>query len=327
MKNYKLSIFVVLCALTSKWASADIQYQISVAQDGSGDYSSIQQAINHTKAFPDRRITIHIGKGIYNEKVTVYAWNTRLSLIGAGVQQTLVRFGDHFNKVNLGRNSTFHTATMQVDANDFRAEGLTIQNTAGPVGQAVALAVNADRAQFNNIALLGSQDTLYVAGEGYRQYFSHCYIEGTTDFIFGAATAVFDDCEIHSKANSYITAASTPKNQPFGLVFFNSRLTADSETDKVYLGRPWRPYAKTLFINTQMGQHIVPEGWHNWSKPEAEKTSYYAEYNSTGLGAAPSKRVNWSHQLTDQQADRLSLESILSAENETSWWQEKPAHQ
>ena len=324
LTKYAISILALLWALKCSLIYADIQYQITVAQDGSGDYTSIQQAINHSKAFPDKRIRIHIGKGIYDEKVKVYAWNTKLSLIGAGAQQTIIRFDDHFNKINLGRNSTFHTATLQVDGNDFNAEHLTIENSAGPVGQAIALAVNADRARFYHIRLLGNQDTLYVAGEGHRQYFKDCYIEGTTDFIFGAATAVFDQCEIHAKANSYITAASTPQSQPFGLVFFNSKLTADANIDKVYLGRPWRAYAKTLFINSHMDKHIVPAGWHNWSKPEAEKSSYYAEYNSSGSGAKPLERVKWSHQLSTKQANEITIESILSRDNEARWWEKLP---
>ncbi|WP_438865393.1 pectinesterase family protein [Neptunicella sp.] len=324
MKKYAISILALLWALKCSLIYADIQYQITVAQDGSGDYTSIQQAINHTKSFPDKRITIRIGKGIYQEKVVVYAWNTRLSLIGAGPQQTIIRFDDHFNKINLGRNSTFHTATMQVDGNDFNAEGLTIENSSGPVGQAIALAVNADRVRFGHIRLIGNQDTLYVAGEGNRQYFNNCYIEGTTDFIFGAATAVFNQCEIHAKANSYITAASTPQHQAFGLVFFDSQLTGEKNLNKVYLGRPWRLYAKTLFIRTQMEQHIAPEGWHNWSKPDAQKSSYYGEYLSSGAGAAPLLRVKWSHQLSTKQANEITTESILSRDNEARWWEKSP---
>src|SRR5690606_246244 len=186
----------------------------------------------------------------------------------------------HFKKIDKGRNSTFLTYTVLVEGNDFIAKNLTIQNTAGDVGQAIALSINADRCYIENCNILGNQDTLYTSGEGFRQYFSNCYIEGTTDFIFGQATVLFEKCRIHSKRNSYITAASTPKDIPYGFVFMNCNLTADENVTEVYLGRPWRIHAKTVFLECEMDENIKPEGWHSWSKPEAEKTTYYAEYNS-----------------------------------------------
>ena len=139
-----------------------------------------------------------------------------------------------------------------------------------------------DRCIVRNCRLLGNQDTLFAAREGTRQYYKNCYIEGTTDFIFGKATAVFQGCTIKSLVNSYITAAATPDYQTYGFVFFDCTLTADPAAQKVYLGRPWRPQAKTIFIRTGMGAHILPEGWQNWSNPANEKTVLYAEYGSTG---------------------------------------------
>ncbi|MEX2603144.1 MAG: pectinesterase family protein, partial [Gracilimonas sp.] len=209
------------------------------------------------------------------------------------------------------RNSTFHTYTLLVEGNDFHAENLTIENSAGRVGQAVALHVDADRASFENCSLLGNQDTLYVAGEGNRQYFKDCYIEGTTDFIFGGATVLFENCQIHSKKNSYITAASTPQGMEYGFVFDQCKLTAEAEVNEVYLGRPWRDHAKTVFLRSEMGEHILSEGWHNWDKKMAEQTVFYAEYGNSGPGYAPGKRVNWSHQLTEDQSNAYKPEVVF----------------
>lgn len=312
--GYRILVLFLLSLLATLPARADIVYEMTVARDGSGDYETIQAAIDNTKAFPDKRITIHIKNGTYREKVRVYEWNPMVSLIGEDTEKTIITWGDHFKQIDKGRNSTFHTATLQVDGDDFHGENLTIENTAGPVGQAVALAVNADRVSFYNSRFTGHQDTVYLTGEGKRQYFRNCHIEGTTDFIFGRATAVFDQCRIHSKSDSYITAASTPEGIPHGFVFLNATLTADDGVDEVYLGRPWRDFARTVFLNTDMGSHIKPEGWHNWSKPEAEHTVFYGEYNSRGPGAQPHKRVKWQNTLSDEQASDYTLERILGGD-------------
>jgi len=282
-----------------------------VSQDGSGDYTSIQAAIDGAKSFPYERITIHVRNGVYNEKVKVHAWNTKLSIIGESKDSTIISYDDYFDSINRGRNSTFHTYTFLVDANDFHAKNLTIENIAGEVGQAVALHVEADRVSFENCRLLGNQDTVYLAGEGNRNYFGNCYIEGTTDFVFGGATAFFEDTEIHSKSNSYITAASTPENLKYGFVFQNCSLTAAEGVDEVYLGRPWRNYAKTVFMNTRMDSHILAKGWDNWGKTEAESSTFYGEFNSSGPGANSGQRVDWSHQLTKEQADKYIRERVF----------------
>lgn len=285
-------------------------YDVTVAQDGSGDFISIQEAINQSKSFPYKRIIINVRNGIYNEKVTVYEWNTKISLIGESKEETIITYDDHFEKMALGRNSTFFTPTLLVEADDFMAKNLTIENSSGPVGQAIALSVTSDRASIVNCRLLGNQDTLYASGTG-KQYYKDCYIEGATDFIFGGATAYFENCEIHSKSNSYITAASTPEHAKFGYVFKNCRLTSEEQVTAVYLGRPWRIFAKTVFIECEMGAHIKAEGWHNWSKPDAERSTYYAEFNNSGKGYQPLKRVNWSHQLTQEQAKSYNLKKVL----------------
>ena len=282
-----------------------------MAPDGTGDFATIQEAIDGAKSFPDKRITIHLKKGVYAEKVRVHTWNSRLTLKGDSAEGVIIRWDDYFDKMQRGRNSTFHTATLLVQGDDFRAEHLTIENTAGAVGQAVALAVEADRCAFENCRLLGNQDTLYADGANTRQHYRHCTIEGTTDFIFGGATALFEDCTIHSKADSYITAASTPEGRPHGFVFLRCRLTAADGVGKVYLGRPWRRYAKTVFVRCEMGGHIRPEGWNNWGAPEKERTVFYAEGANTGPGADTAQRVPWAKILSDDEVEKYGAEEVL----------------
>jgi pectinesterase len=282
-----------------------------VAKDGSGDYSSIQEAINDSNSFPYQRKTIFIKNGIYYEKVKIHEWNTNISLIGESKEQTIITYDDYFNKINLGKNSTFYTYTMLVEGEGFVAQNLTIQNSSGEVGQAVALTLNANKVLISNCIILGNQDTLYATGNGNKQYLKDCYIEGTTDFIFGKATVLFENCTLHSLKDSYITAASTPEDVDYGFIFENCKLTAGPGVTAVYLGRPWRIHAKTVFLNCEMGKHIKPEGWHNWSKPDAEKTAFYAEYNCTGDGFLPKSRVTWSHQLRKSEAKKYTLENCL----------------
>ena len=292
---------------------------ITVAQDGSGDFSKIQDAVYACPAFPYEKVTIYVKNGIYNEKVRIPEWNTNVILKGESKEQTIITFDDNFSKISLGRNSTFYTYTLLVEGDDFSASNLTIKNASGDRGQGIALSVVANRAKISNCILLGNQDTLYLSGKDSKQYFKDCYIEGTTDFIFGGATALFENCEIHSIKSSYITAASTPQNTAFGFVFKNCKLTAEPDATAVYLGRPWRFYAKTVYINCDMGKHIKPEGWENWSKPEAEKNSFYAEYNCKGEGFQPTKRVSWAKQLQKKEADKYTIENILK-DSVTNWY-------
>ena len=286
--------------------------EITVAQDGSGDYTSIQDAVDACKAYPDQNVTVFIKNGVYNEKVLVPACNTHLSFIGESADKTILTYGDYFRKVDRGRNSTFYTYTLKVEADDFHAENISIINSAGPVGQAVALHVQGDRCTFKNCRLSGHQDTLYTEGETSRVHFKECFIEGTTDFIFGAATVLFSNCTIHSLSNSYITAASTTKDKLYGYVFKNCKLTASEGVDKVFLGRPWRKYAKTVFLNCELGAHIAPQGWAAWSNASELQTTYYAEYKNSGPGADISQRVDWSLQLSDEEASLYSDDKVLS---------------
>lgn len=302
-----LSLFCILISHITLEAQQK-EYDVIVAQDGSGDYTRIQDAINGVKAFPHKRITIFIRAGVYKEKVRVYSWNTNLSLVGDTLGETVITYNDHFKKINLGRNSTFHTYTLKVEGNDFFASNLTIENSAGEVGQAVALHIEADRVVVKNCTIKGYQDTMYLAGEGARQYFTHCRIYGATDYIFGNATALFDSCEVISLKPSYITAASTTRDTNYGFVFRNCTLSSDDlPGGSTYLGRPWRPHAKTVFINCKLGAYIHPLGWKEWN---ANGTAFYAEYNSQGPGANPKGRVEWSHQLSSLEA--YTVESIFS---------------
>jgi pectinesterase len=291
----------------------------TVAKDGSAQYRTIQEAVNAVRDLSQQQVTIYIKNGVYNEKVIVPSWKTNISFVGENKDSTIITNNDYSGKANAGGNdafgkdkfTTYTTYTLLVQGNDFSAENLTIQNTAGRVGQAVALHVEADRVLIKNCKLLGNQDTLYTATENSRQLYRDCFIEGTTDFIFGEAIAVFQNCTIKSLTNSYITAASTRPGQSFGYVFFNCTLIADTGASKVYLGRPWRPYAKTVFINTEMGKHILPEGWDNWRNTANEATTFYAEYNSTGEGGNNNSRVKWSHQLSKKELKKYTLANIF----------------
>ena len=246
-------------------------------------------------------------------------WLTNIEILGEDRDNTIITYDDHAN-VSIPQRpkgmGTFRTYTVRVDGNDITFKNITIENNSARLGQAVALHTNGDRLRFINCRLLGHQDTVLTAGEGFRVYFKDCYIEGTTDFIFGPATAWFEHCTIHSKANSYITAASTPAASPYGYVFHNCDLTADSNVNKVYLGRPWRDYAYTLFINCNLGKHIRPEGWHHWEK-HREQTARYREYNNHGEGAATSQRASWSKQLTKKEAALITLENVFK--RDTMW--------
>jgi pectinesterase len=293
---------------------------LTVAQDGSGDYKTIQGAVNAVRDLSQEQVTIYIKPGTYHEKLVIPSWKTKIRLVGESNTNTIITNNDYSGKDypggkdQFGREkfSTYTSYTVLVQGNDFSAENLTITNTAGRVGQGVALHVEGDRASFKNCRLLGNQDTLYTATSTSRQYYKDCYIEGTTDFIFGEATCVFETCTIKNLTNSYITAAATSPDQKFGYVFLNCKLIAHPSATKCFLGRPWRPNAKTVFINTEMAGHIVPEGWNNWGNAQNEKSVIYAEHNSTGAGGNSGKRVLWSKQLKKKEAAKYTLKNIFA---------------
>lgn len=293
-------------------AYADAGYPIIVvAQDGSGDFTTIQEAVNSVRDFTPVRRIIHVKKGVYREKIDIPSWKSDITLRGDDPESTLIYYDDYAALRQMG---TFRTYTLQVRGNRVVLENLTIENRAGRVGQAVALHIEGDCVIVRNCRLLGNQDTLFTGNENSRQYYERCYIEGTTDYIFGPATCWFDNCVLHSKSDSYITAASTPENHCYGYVFYRCTLTAPEEVTKVYLGRPWRAYAAVVFWKCRMGKHIRPEGWHNWRNPENEATARYAEYASEGEGANPESRVSWSLQLTPESALSYVPETVLGGE-------------
>lgn len=277
--------------------------KLVVAQDGTGDYTTIAEALEAVRAFMDFDVKIYIKKGIYKEKLVVPSWVQHIELIGEDVQNTIITHADHANMNHMG---TFRTYTVKVEGNYITFRNITIENNAPRLGQAVALHTEGDCLRFINCRFLGNQDTVYTGVEGTRLYFENCYIEGTTDFIFGPSTAWFEGCTIHSKANSYITAASTPKDIEYGYIFNKCKLTATAGVNKVYLGRPWRPYAYTIFMNCELGKHIVGAGWDNWRDAKNEKTARYAEYHNSGEGAKADNRVKWAKQLSDKEAEKIT---------------------
>ena len=282
---------ILLIAALPRMYGAEYMREITVAADGRGDFKTITEALEAIRAYMDYRVTVNIKNGEYHEKLIIPSWLENVDFIGEDPEKTIITYNDYAKLDNMG---TFRTYTMRVDGCDMTFRNLTIRNNAGRVGQAVALHTEGDNLKFENCRFLGDQDTLFLAGHDSDLEFDNCYIEGTTDFIFGPATARFDDCEIHSKADSYITAASTPQDAEIGFVFSNCRLTADPNVKKVYLGRPWRPYAYTAFIDCEMGDHITPAGWDNWRNPDNEKTARYIERGSYGPGADQSQRVGWA---------------------------------
>ena len=257
---------------------------------------------------------------MYEEKVTIPANKQKIHLIGQSAEKTIITWGDYAKKAGSTgyEMGTSATSTVFLYGSDFLAENITFENSAGEgkeIGQACAITVDADRVAFINCRFVANQDTIYTYGKGQRQYFRNCWIEGTTDFIFGASTCWFEDCTILSKRDSYITAASTPENEEFGYVFKNCRLIHNEAATKVYLGRPWRSFARTVFIDCELGDHIRPEGWHNWSKPYAEKTTFYAEYGSKGPGAEGT-RVKWSHVLKAKDLIKYTPANVLKCGSE-----------
>ena len=301
---------------------------IVVARDGTGQFRNITEAIEVCRAFMEYHKVIYVKKGIYKEKVIIPQWLTNIEICGEDRDQTIITYDDHANIVmdarfwpaetseqlmamgNRAILGTFRSFTVRVDANDITFKNITIENNAARLGQAVALHTQGDRLVFVNCRFLGNQDTVYTGMPHTRILFDHCYIEGTTDFIFGPSTAWFEDCDIYCKINSYITAASTPQDVAYGYIFNNCRITTAPEVTKMYLGRPWRDYGYTLFMNCELPRQILPEGWHHWEK-EREKTARYLEYNNRGEGASTEKRVSWSRLLTKKEAQQITLENVF----------------
>lgn len=305
---------MVMTTITGMAASQyDNPDTIVVSRDGTGQFRTIDEAIEVCRAFMDYHKVIYVKNGTYKEKLIIPAWLQNIEICGESKEGTIITWDDHANIKIPGtdRNmGTFRSYTVKVEGSMITFKNITIENNAAKLGQAVALHTEGDKLVFVNCRILGNQDTIYTGRAGTRLFFKDCLIEGTTDFIFGPSTAWFENCDIFSRTNSYITAASTPKDVAIGYVFNNCRLTCAEGVDKVYLGRPWRDYGYTLFMNCDMGKHIRPEGWHHWQK-ERMSTARYLEYNNRGEGAATANRATWSKQLTKKEAAKITIENVF----------------
>lgn len=308
----KIKRFILIAAVIASAVfqanAAQYMRDITVDAGGKGDFKTITEALEAIRAYMDYPVTVKIKNGVYNEKLVIPSWLENVEFIGENPDSTIITCNDYAGRNQMG---TFRTYTMRVDGCRLTFRNLTIRNNAGRVGQAVALHTEGTDLKFINCRLLGDQDTLFAAGHDTKLEFDNCYIEGTTDFIFGPATVWFEGCTIHSKANSYVTAASTPKDAEFGYVFKDCKLTAEPGVTKVYLGRPWRPYGATCFIDCTMENHITAEGWHNWKNPDNEKTARYSEYGSKGAGGNTAGRVGWSKQLSKKEAAAITREKVI----------------
>jgi len=310
MKSVFLSLFVLVAFQICKGQ----QKIIVVAKDGSGNFSTVQEAFNSIPENNKSAVTVFIKDGVYKEKLHLNATKDFVSVIGQDEYKTILTNDDHTGKVTR-KGDTINTRdsySFIVYANNFTARNITIQNDAGfAAGQAVALESDGDKARYYNCRLVGFQDVLFTNNPDSRQFYNDCYIEGTTDFIFGSATAWFEHCHIHSKKNSHVTAASTPQNHSFGYVFNDCVLTGDTTLHNVSLGRPWRPFASVTYIHCYIGADVKPEGFSNWNKTDNYKTARYAEYDNYGPGADKSGRVVWEKQLNDKEVKKYTVENVL----------------
>ena len=288
---------------------------ITVAQDGSGNYKTVQEALNVVPVNNKSRIIIYIRNGIYYEKLLLDSTKSFVTLIGEDKFKTILTYNDHTGKIAQNGDSinTRTSWSFKIKADNFTAKDITFQNDAGfNAGQAVAVESDGDKAVFKNCRFIGNQDVLFTNSANSRQYYENCYIEGTTDFIFGSSTVWFEKCHIHSKKNSHITAASTPKENEFGYIFNECILTGDTSLHGVSLGRPWRPYAHVVYMNCFIGEHIKLEGWSNWNNTDNYKTTRYFEYKNYGPSSDPAKRVDWSKQLTDEEIIKYKIENVFN---------------
>ena len=305
-----LTLLILLSAICVRAEFfSNIKADLTVNMNGKGDTKTVGEAIAKVPENNKKRFVIFIKQGVYKEQIRIPANKPFVSLLGENAENTKLTF----NLTNKDTGSTSASYSFYVGGHDFHAENLTFENSFGTGSQAVAVLSEADRIVFKNCKFLGWQDTLYAKNG--RQYFENCYIEGHVDFIFGQAAAVFENCVIHSKGDGYIAAPMRfADDEASGLVFIKSKLTGENIQKGVYLGRPWRDYGRTVFIETEMGAHIRAEGWHHWL-PEREKTAYFAEFNSKGAGAKIAERVKWSKQLSKDESKQFETENFLKGKD------------
>jgi pectinesterase len=333
-REWLMCRYVVLAAGFVIWAGGaavgngqDVHVRVSpdvkTGIEGTTEFPTIQMAMDH-HPFAGKgadgkpgRVYIEIAPGVYHERVIVTQNHTNITLVGMGKSPADVVITNSLNAKQAG--GTFFTETVEINGDGFEADNLTFENTAGNTGQAVAAAVRADRVVFKNCRFLGHQDTLF-ADYG-RQYYVDSYIEGGVDFIFGNATAVFDHTEIHSNGPGYLTAQSrTSPEQTTGYAIIDSKVTSgidpNAPRQTISLGRPWRPYSRVVYIDTELPANVIPEGWNAWGHPNETPQAYYAEFESKGPGANPSARVAWSHQLTVREAAQYHPRVFLAGKDD-----------
>jgi pectinesterase len=301
--------------LVGDFRADSLPQRLTVAADGSGNYRTVQAALDAVPVNNTKEITIYIKKGVYREKLRLDSTHNHVTLVGEDAGSTILTYADHPGMVlpNGDSVNTRNSHSFLIKADDFSARHLTFRNDAGyGAGQAVALEVQGDRASFFDCRIIGNQDILFLNNPDSRQYYRDCYIEGTTDFIFGAATAWFENCHIYSKKNSHVTAASTPREHSYGFIFYHCVLIGDSAVTNASLGRPWRPFAAVDYIHCYIGGHIRPQGWSVWNNTDNHLSSRFAEYENYGPGAAITSRVSWAHQLTDDEAQHITLKNIFN---------------
>lgn len=311
MHMKKMIFFPVFCFALI----ASAQKKIVVAQDGSGNYKTVQAAFNAVPLNNKTAITIYIKKGIYKEKLRLDSTKNKVTLIGEDKFTTILTYDDHTGKLSPKGDTinTWSSWSFLIKGDNFSATNITFQNDAGfTAGQAVAVESDGDKAIFRNCRFVGNQDVLFTNSDKSRQYYEHCYIEGTTDFIFGSATVWFEQCHIHSKKNSHVTAASTPRDHLFGYVFNECVLTGDTSLHNVSLGRPWRPYANVVYMHCFIGEHIKPQGWSTWNNTDTYKTTRYSEFENFGASSDPAKRLDWTKQLTPEEAKKYTLKNVFN---------------
>lgn len=292
-----------------KQSQQEIDYVVT--KDGSGDFESVQEAFDAVKFWQSERTNIYVKNGTYKEVLVLEKNKNKISLIGESAEGVVLTFDNYASRINPETGEEYGTSgssSNYIYGDEFFAQNITFENSAGPVGQALAIYIGGDKAVFDNCRFIGWQDTMY--GGRSRQYFKDCYIEGSTDFIFGPSTAFFDNCELFTKGGSAMTAASTEEYVTYGYVFKDCKITGTGPNITT-LGRPWRPYAAVTFIDTEMSSSIKPVGWDNWGNPDNEATARYAEYGSSGEGGTTSQRVEWAEILTKEEAELYTIQNVL----------------
>lgn len=290
-------------------------YDIIVAKDGTGNYTTVQAAVNAAPSNSSTRTNIYIKNGTYYEVITIPSNKTNLTFIGQSATGTILTYNNYAAKINPATGATYGTsnsASTFINGAGFYALNLTFANSSGPVGQAVAVRSTADKVVFKNCRFLGNQDTYYPHSG--RSYHENCYFEGTTDFIFGGAIAYFQNCQLYTKGGSSLTAANTPAYLAYGYVFNDCQITG-SGNNITDLGRPWGGYASVTFMNTSMTNAIKAVGWNDWGNAANQSTARFSEYNNSGAGYVPSSRVSWSKILTSSQAASYTKLNVLKANN------------